>query len=125
MFSYQPQSQRQSWYQERDGVPLPGARDRAIRIWKLANQMPTPAAASALRYRERSGRGIFRADLRRHGAQAAGAAILVAASSSGRAGLVVLGVLIDVPDVIEAPACQDVLGREHGGHHRVVLIIVF
>src|SRR4051812_48570561 len=40
------------------------------------------------------------------------------------AGLVVLGVLVDVPDVVDTLAGQDVLRREHGGHHRVVLVIV-
>src|ERR1043166_4882108 len=41
------------------------------------------------------------------------------------AGLVVLGVLVDVPDVVDARAGQDVLRRQHGGHHGVVLVVVF
>src|SRR5205085_1416835 len=45
--------------------------------------------------------------------------------AAGCSSLVVFRVLVDVPHVMDALACQNVAGREHGGHHGVVLIVVF
>src|SRR5947209_14350591 len=39
------------------------------------------------------------------------------------AGLVILGVLIDIPDVVEALARQNVFRRQHRGHHGMILIV--
>ncbi len=37
----------------------------------------------------------------------------------------VFGVLVDLPQVVQRLICHNVVGAKHGGHHRVVLIIVF
>ena len=37
----------------------------------------------------------------------------------------IFGVFIHAPEIIAALACDDIFGAEHGGHHRVILIIVF
>src|SRR5262245_12708967 len=69
---------------------------------------------------DRLGRLLF-LDARGDQAQAAGTAggdlLLVA----GVARLVVLGVLVDVPQVVQRLASDDVLGAQHRRHHGVVL----
>ena len=37
----------------------------------------------------------------------------------------VLGVFIDLPHVVEPLAGKDIPGGEHGGHHGMVLVVVF
>src|SRR5579864_7334664 len=44
---------------------------------------------------------------------------------TGGAGLVIFGVLVDVPHVVAPLAGDDVARGEHRRHHRVVLVIVF
>src|SRR5256885_1128337 len=63
--------------------------------------------------------GSTRANADRHQAQA-----LQRLPLTGRAGFVVLGVLVDVPDVVNGFACQDVLDGEHSRHHGMVLVVV-
>src|SRR5262249_60472332 len=62
----------------------------------------------------RGGRGR-RFPSRRDGAQAGG---------TGAAGLVIFGVLVDVPQVVEFLLRQDVLHAQHRRHHRMVLVVV-
>jgi len=40
------------------------------------------------------------------------------------AGLVILGVLVDAPQVVQLFAGQNIAGAEHGRHHRVILVVV-
>src|SRR6476659_4690006 len=40
------------------------------------------------------------------------------------AGFVVFGILVDAPGVVDPLAGDDVLDRQHRGHHRVVLVVV-
>src|SRR5579864_5538785 len=43
---------------------------------------------------------------------------------AGGSGLVIFGVLIDGPDIVEALACKNIFRGEQGSHHGVVLIVV-
>ena len=36
----------------------------------------------------------------------------------------IFGILVDVPDIVDARTCSDILDRQHRGHHRVILIII-
>src|SRR6478735_9240553 len=40
------------------------------------------------------------------------------------AGFVVLGILVDAPGVVQSLAGENVLDRQHRGHHRMVLVVV-
>src|SRR5579883_1685639 len=43
---------------------------------------------------------------------------------TGAAGFVIFGVLVYGPHVVQTFSRGDVFGGEHGGHHRVVLVVV-
>src|SRR5579864_7161673 len=43
---------------------------------------------------------------------------------AGGSGLVIFGVLIDGPDIVEALACKNIFRSQQGGHHRMVLVVV-
>src|ERR1043166_10033265 len=43
----------------------------------------------------------------------------------GRAGFVVFGVLVNLPEIVELSVSQNIFGAQHGGHHGVVLVVVF
>ena len=87
------------------------------------------APASRISHGPRRGGGDCRGiDRPRHVPQPSG----TGAGRTGRlgpraavSGLVVLGVLVDRPDVVHEPAGEDVLRGEHRGHHGVILVVVF
>src|SRR5216684_2285165 len=103
-------------------------RSRAVCRWRYGSLSPRPsipeaqAAANANASAPATARSALRrpaSGTLRHRAQPAHRRIRRALAL-----FVVLGVLVDAPDVVHLPPGEDVLHRQHGGHHRMVLVVV-